>query len=89
MGKALYMHSVQDAAAIAGGPERLAEVLGVSAADVARWSCGAAIPECAVFLRVIDIVLHPERHFPSAAERAARAPADGLTGSTMAPPAPT
>jgi hypothetical protein len=62
MGKALYIQSVADAAALAGGYERLAEALGVTADEVERWSAGTTIPECAVFLRLIDIVLNPEIH---------------------------
>jgi hypothetical protein len=57
MGKALYIESVEDAAAIAGGYDRLAADLGVSTAEVQRWCAGAAIPECALLLRVIDLVI--------------------------------
>jgi hypothetical protein len=59
VGKALYIQSVEDAAAIAGGYERLAAALGVSADQVRSWSAGASIPECAVFLRLIEILLDP------------------------------
>ena len=59
MGKALYIESVEDAAALAGGYERLAAKLGVSAAEVASWSAGSAVPETAVFLRLIEMVLDP------------------------------
>jgi len=56
MGRAFYIESVEDAAAIAGGYDRLAAELGVSTEEVERWSAGAAIPECALFLRLIDLV---------------------------------
>jgi hypothetical protein len=57
MGRALYIESVEDAAALAGGYERLAAELGVSAAEVESWSAGSAIPESAVFLRLIELVI--------------------------------
>jgi hypothetical protein len=60
MGKALYIQSVEDAAAIAGGYERLAAALGVSADQVRSWSSGASIPECAVFLRLIELLMNAE-----------------------------
>jgi hypothetical protein len=56
MGRAFYIESVEEAAALAGGYARLADELGVSTEEVERWSAGAAIPECAVFLRLIDLV---------------------------------
>ena len=59
MGKALYIQSVEDAASIVGGYERLAAELGVSADQVRSWCSGASIPECAAFLRLIDILLDP------------------------------
>jgi DNA-binding phage protein len=59
MGKALYIQSVEDAAEIAGGYERLAAALGVTREDIDSWVSGAAKPECAVFLRLIEIVLDP------------------------------
>jgi hypothetical protein len=58
MGRALYIQSVEDAAAVAGGYERLAAELGVGTDEVERWRTGSAIPECAVLLRVIEIVLN-------------------------------
>jgi len=57
MGKALYIESVEDAAAIAGGYERLAAALGVSPEEVQSWSAGSAKPESTVFLRLLEIVL--------------------------------
>jgi len=59
MGKALYIQSVEDAASIAGGHERLAAVLGVSTHEVERWCSGVSIPECTAFLRVIDLIFNP------------------------------
>jgi hypothetical protein len=59
MGRALYIQSVEDAADIAGGYDRLAAALGVSIDQVRSWSAGRAIPECTLFLRLIDIVLNP------------------------------
>lgn len=56
MGRAFYVESVEDAAAIAGGYDRLAAMLGVSAEEVERWSAGDSIPECEVLLRLIDVV---------------------------------
>ena len=58
MGKALYIQSVEDAASIAGGYEQLAAQLGVSVDEVESWSAGSVIPECAVFLRLIEILVH-------------------------------
>lgn len=57
MGKALYIESVEQAAALAGGREQLAAALGVSVDEVERWCAGSAIPECAVFLRLLEIAL--------------------------------
>jgi hypothetical protein len=59
MGKALYIQSVEDAASIAGGHERLAAVLGVSTHEVERWCSGVSIPECTAFLRVIELIFNP------------------------------
>jgi hypothetical protein len=58
MGRALYIQSVEDAASVAGGYERLAAELGVGSDEVERWCTGSAIPECAVLLRVIELVLN-------------------------------
>ena len=60
MGKALYVESVEEAAALAGGYERLAAELGVSTEEVQSWSAGTAKPESAVFLRLLEIVLGAE-----------------------------
>jgi hypothetical protein len=57
VGRALYIQSVEDAASVAGGYERLAAALGVSTDEVERWSAGTAIPEAAVFLRLIDLLV--------------------------------
>jgi hypothetical protein len=59
VGKALYIQSVEDAASIAGGHERLAAVLGVSTDEVERWCSGVSIPECTAFLRIIDLIFNP------------------------------
>jgi hypothetical protein len=59
VGKALYIQSVEDAASIAGGYERLAAALSVSIDEVRSWSSGESIPECAVFLRLVEILLEP------------------------------
>jgi hypothetical protein len=59
MGKALYIESVEDAAALLGGYAELAARLGVSTDDVASWSSGTALPEGALFLRLIEILLDP------------------------------
>jgi hypothetical protein len=56
MGRAFYVESVEDAAALAGGHDRLAAALGVSPAEVRGWCAGASIPDCSTFLRVIDLV---------------------------------
>jgi hypothetical protein len=56
MARAFYVESVEDAAALAGGHDRLAAALGVSLAEVHGWCAGASIPDCAMFLRVIDLV---------------------------------
>ena len=57
MGKAFYIEFVEDAAAAAGGYAKLAADLGVSAEEVQSWSAGRAVPEWAVFLRLLDLVL--------------------------------
>jgi hypothetical protein len=59
MGRALYIESVADAVSIAGGCDRLAAALGVSTDEVESWSAGSTIPECTVFLRLIEILLNP------------------------------
>jgi hypothetical protein len=71
MGKALYIQSVEDAASIAGGYDHLAAELGVSVDEVEGWAAGSVIPECAVFLRLIEILVNPTRgkikHHPETA----------------------
>jgi hypothetical protein len=57
MGKALYIQSVEEAASVAGGYDRLAAVLGVGTDEVERWRSGSAIPECGLLLRVIELIL--------------------------------
>jgi len=52
MGWAFYAESVEDAAALAGGYDRLAAILGVTPAEVRSWCAGASLPDCAIFLRV-------------------------------------
>jgi DNA-binding transcriptional regulator YdaS (Cro superfamily) len=79
MGKALYIQSVEDAASIAGGHERLAAVLGVSTHEVERWCSGVSIPECTAFLRVIDLIFNP-------ALAQDPAPRPGLEGEGLAVP---
>lgn len=59
MGKAFYIESVEEAASIAGGYDRLAAALGVSIEEVESWSAGSAKPESSVFLRLLEIVLDP------------------------------
>jgi hypothetical protein len=56
MGWAFYVESVEDAAALAGGHDRLAAALGVTPDEVRAWCAGVAVPECSLFLRVIDLV---------------------------------
>jgi hypothetical protein len=56
MGRAFYIESVEDAAALAGGYDRLAEALGVSSEEVRGWAAGTAIPEISALLRLIDLV---------------------------------
>ena len=55
MGWAFYVESVEDAAALAGGHDRLAAVLGVTPDEVRGWCAGDAVPD-SLFLRVIDLV---------------------------------
>ena len=81
MGKELYIQSVEDAAAITGGYERLAAALGVSPEQVRNWSAGASIPECAVFLRLIEILLDPV----PAKDPVPRPPPEPQTGLSAAP----
>jgi hypothetical protein len=59
MGRALYIQSVEDAASIAGGYERLADELGVSTGEIERWRSGAEIPACEVLIRLIELSLDP------------------------------
>ena len=61
MGKALYIQSVEDAASMAGGYDDLAAELGVSIDEVESWAAGSVIPECAMFLRIIEILVNPSR----------------------------
>jgi transcriptional regulator with XRE-family HTH domain len=56
MGRAFYIESVEDAAALAGGYDQLADALGVSAGEVRGWAAGTAIPEVSALLRLIDLV---------------------------------
>lgn len=56
MGRALYIEAVEDAAALAGGYEQLADELGVRTEEVKGWSAGSEIPEQEMFLRIIDLV---------------------------------
>ena len=58
MGRALYIQSVEDAASIAGGYERLADELGVSTGEIERWRSGAEIPACEVLIRLIELSLN-------------------------------
>jgi hypothetical protein len=81
VGKELYIQSVEDAAAITGGYERLAAALGVSPEQVRNWSAGASIPECAVFLRLIEILLDPVL----AKDPVPRPPPEPQTGLSAAP----
>ena len=78
MGKAFYSQSVEDAASIAGGYQHLAAELGVSIDEVEGWSAGIIIPECAVFLRIIEILVNPIRgeskHHAEAASGGASCP---------------
>jgi DNA-binding transcriptional regulator YiaG len=61
MGKALYIESVEEAASVVGGYERLAAELGVSTEEIQSWSAGSVKPESAVFLRLLEIVLAPRK----------------------------
>jgi hypothetical protein len=74
MGRALYIQSVEDAASVAGGYERLAAELGVGTDEVERWRTGSAIPECSVLLRVIELVLKAAVKRGPAEERAPDVP---------------
>jgi len=51
MGWAFYVESVEDAAALAGGHDRLAAALGVSPDVVRGWCAGDTVPD-SLFLRV-------------------------------------
>jgi hypothetical protein len=76
MGRALYIESVEDAASIAGGYEQLAVALGVSADEVKNWSTGMTIPDCMVFLRLLDLSLNAA--LPPVSEPGACALHDGM-----------
>lgn len=65
MGKALYIQSVEQAADIAGGYDRLAAVLGVTRPEVDSWVSGSSTPGTAIFLRLVDIVLSDPQSRPS------------------------
>jgi hypothetical protein len=56
MGRAFYIETVEDARALAGGYDKLAQALGVSTEEVKGWAAGSVIPECLVLLRLIDLV---------------------------------
>jgi hypothetical protein len=84
MGRALYIQSVEDAASVAGGYERLAAELGVGADEVERWRAGSEIPECAVLLRVIELILNGGVSFrgPTETERVSAPRENALRSST-------
>lgn len=81
MAKALYIQSVEDAASIAGGYERLAAELGVSADQVRSWCSGASIPECALFLRIIEILVGPVPAIDPVPQPPPQPQAGGLTAA--------
>jgi hypothetical protein len=56
VGRAFYIESVEDAAALVGGYDALADALGVSGEEVRGWAAGTAIPEVSALLRLIDLV---------------------------------
>jgi hypothetical protein len=81
MGRAFYIESVEDAAALAGGYDRLAEALGVSGDEVRGWAAGTAIPELSALLRLIDLVTGaPDPRGKSTTA----SPAAGCSGSAAA-----
>jgi hypothetical protein len=58
----VYSRTLQRACEVMGGVRQLAEKLGVSAADLARWIDARGEPPLHVFLAAVDIVLlHAER----------------------------
>ena len=82
MGWAFYVESVEDAAALAGGHDRLAAALGVSPDVVRGWCAGDAVPD-SLFLRVIELGTASDptdrsRKAAPAAEPPATAGATGL-----------
>jgi hypothetical protein len=58
MRKAKYIQTMEHAAQVAGGYERLAGTLGVSGDELQRWMEGSTAPRPLLFLRVLDLVLN-------------------------------
>ena len=52
----IYIKTLHTACLIAGGEHKLAEYLGVSAAEVEAWLNGRGTPPDSVFLRCVDLV---------------------------------
>ena len=64
-----YTETLQFAAAIIGGPARLAEFLNVPRKEVMRWLAGEEAPPDQVFLDALDVIAdgpyaHPDRRRP-------------------------
>ena len=57
MASTRYTRAVEQAAQMCGGYAELAQRIGVTVEDVARWASGAAEPTPAAFIAVSDIVL--------------------------------
>ena len=58
MQKAKYIQTMEHAAQVAGGYERLAGALGVSGDELQGWMEGSTAPRPLLFLRVLDLVLN-------------------------------
>jgi DNA-binding transcriptional regulator YdaS (Cro superfamily) len=56
----VYARAISIASVRIGGIDKLAEAIGVSPAEVARWVDGHGQPEMAVFLRILAIALEAD-----------------------------
>jgi hypothetical protein len=100
MADPVYARTLQRAAQLLGGPERLINYLGVDAPTLENWLAGSSTPPIQVFLRVVDVIAaeslpstRPGNASRIERERAANVRqsilARGLNGSAPAPRART
>lgn len=53
----VYVRTLQKAADLIGGPQKLARHLHVPLADLEKWLAGDATPPIGTFLRAVDLVI--------------------------------